>query len=217
MDGKEIAVHDDEKKAYNYEKRKAFELAVEKKWGKSNLETLCSADEERFIIVESPEYNFGKYTTLAEIEQRALKHAQKLAPEARQKYIDMHVAKKTADLYKFLTSKTGTIRGIQRLENQIIDTLQERGLTFVNKGNIQKFGEYMEYLRAINKGRQFDSERAAELFGTAVKKGIDPMEIAEDFDFWNARADDLAKQPKIQNAKMRTAEEYKKLLNIERK
>lgn len=62
LDGKEIAVHNDEKKAYNYEKRKAFELAVQKKWGKSNLETLCSADEERFIIVETPEYDFGKYT-----------------------------------------------------------------------------------------------------------------------------------------------------------
>lgn len=160
--------------------------------------------------------NAGKYTTLAQIEKEALANAKKLAPEAQQKYVDMHVAKKMADMYKFLTAKTGSIRGMQRVENEIIESLREKGLTFINKGNIQQFGEYMEFMRALHNGRQYDSERAAELFGTAVKKGIDPMEIAADFDFWKQHDEELANTPKIRNAKKRTAEDYKKLLNKEK-
>ena len=157
--------------------------------------------------------NAGRYTTLAQIEKDALAHAQNLTPEARQKYVDMHVAKKLADMYKFLTAKTGSIRGMQRAENELIQSLRDRGLTFINKSNIQQFGEYMEYMRALHNGRQYDSERAAELFGTATKKGVDPMEIAADYEFWKQHDEELANTPKIRNAKKRTAEEYKKLLN----
>lgn len=156
--------------------------------------------------------NAGRYTTLEQIEQEALAHAQNLKPEARQRYVDMHVAKKLADMYKFLTAKTGSIRGMQRVENELIESLHERGLTFVNKKNIQQFGEYMEYMRTLHAGRQYDSERAAELFGTATKKGINPMEIAEDFTFWKEHEEELEDMPKFKNAKKRTAEDYKKAL-----
>ena len=156
--------------------------------------------------------NAGKYTTLAQIEKEALKHAKKLSPEAAQKYVDAHVAKKLSDLYKFLTAKTGSIRGMQRVENEIINTLNERGYTFINKKNIQQFGEYMEHLRILHNGRQFDSERAGELFAIAEKKGVSPDQIAEDFEYWKQHAEELDKLPKIKNPKQRTAAHYKKLL-----
>lgn len=159
--------------------------------------------------------NVGKYTTIAEIQKEALAHAQNMKPEARERYVDMHVAKKMSEMYKFLTAKTGSIRGMQRAENQLIETLQERGLTFINKKNIQQFGEYMEYMRTLHKNRMFDSERAADLFGTATKKGINPLEIAEDFEYWQEHEEELLEMPKISNPKKRTAEEYKKLLNRE--
>lgn len=157
--------------------------------------------------------NRDKYTTLAEIEKDALQYAKNMPPEVREKYIDMHVAKKMSELYKFLTAKTGSIRGMQKAENELIASLRDRGLTFVNKSNIQQFGEYMEYMRTLHNGRQYDSERAAELFGTATKKGINPMEIAEDWEFWKQHDDELSKLPKIRNSKKRSAENYKALLN----
>lgn len=156
--------------------------------------------------------NAGKYGTIASIEKEALKHAKKLSPEAAQKYVDAHVAKKLADVYKFLTAKTGSIRGMQRVENEIIKTLNERGFNFINKKNIQQFGEYMEHLRILHNGKQFDSERAAELFAIAEKKGVSPDQIAADFEYWKQHQDQLAKLPKIKNPKQRTAAHYKKLL-----
>lgn len=159
--------------------------------------------------------NSGRYTTLEEIENEALANAKNLKPEAAQKYVDLHVAKKLDELYRFLTAKSGSIRGMQAIENRTIEALRDRGLTFINKSNITQFGEYMEYLRSIHKGKQFDSERAADLFGTAIKKGINPEEISEDFEYWKQHEEELAKLPKISNAKKRTADEYKRMLEME--
>lgn len=161
--------------------------------------------------------NAGKYTTIAEIKDEALSNAKKLKPEVAQKYVDLQVAKKLDELYKFLTAKSSSIRGMQAIENQTVETLRDRGLLFINKGNIQQFGEYMEYLRSVHKGKQFDSERAVELFGTAVKKGIKPEEIAEDFEYWKQHEEELAKMPKITNSKKRSAYDYKRLLETENK
>ena len=157
--------------------------------------------------------NAGKYGTLADIEQEALRNAKHLKPDAAQKYVDMVVAKRMAEMYKFLTAKTGSIRGMQRMENELIQALHDKGLTFVNKSNISQFGEYMEYMRVLHQNRMYDSERAADLFGAAVKKGIDPMEIAEDYEYWKEREEELSKLPKIKNKNKRSAKDYKKLLN----
>lgn len=157
--------------------------------------------------------NAGKYKTISQIEREALAHAKNLKPEIAQQYVDAQIAKKMADLYKFLTAKTGSIRGMQRAENEMISTLRDRGLTFITKDNIQQFGEYMEYMRTLHKGRQFDSERAADIFGTAVRKGINPDEIAEDYEYWKTHAEELAALPKIKSAENRSAEDYKRLLD----
>lgn len=156
--------------------------------------------------------NAGKYTTLSEIESEALAHAKNIKPEAAQKYVDMHVAKKLDELYRFLTAKSGSIRGMQEIEKRMIETFRDRGLDFINKSNIQQFGEYMDYLRTVHRGRMFDSERAADVFGTAVRKGINPEEILEDFEYWKAHEAELAAMPKIRSKENRTAAEYRRLL-----
>lgn len=166
----------------------------------------------RFEDSQTYKKNAGRYNTIADIEKQALANAKQLNPEAAQRLVDIHIARKMEDMYRFLTAKSGSIRGMQAIENQIIESLRERGLTFVNKKNIQQFGEYMEYLRSINKGREFDSERAADLFGTAIKKGINPAQIAEDFEYWKTREKELSQLPKIKNPKKRTADDYKRLL-----
>ena len=156
--------------------------------------------------------NAGKYVTIEQIKNEALAHAKNMPEEVAELYVNSFIAKKTADLYRFLTAKTGSIRGMQRAENELIQSMHEKGLTFVNKGNIRQFGEYMEYMRTLHNNRMYDSERAVDLFQTAIKKGVNPMEIAFDFDYWKDKEEELSKLPRIKNAKMRTAEEYKKLL-----
>lgn len=156
--------------------------------------------------------NAGKYITIEDITERAEETANRmnLKGEARQKYIDSQIAHKLADVYKFLTAKSGSIRGMQRIENNLIQTLHDRGITFVNKDNIQQFADYMEYMRTLHRGKMYDSERAVDLFGTAIKKGINPLEIAADYEYWKLHEEELAEQPKIRNAKLRSADEYKK-------
>lgn len=159
--------------------------------------------------------NYGKYTTLAQIEKEALESATRrnLPPAAAQKYVDITIAHKMADLYKFLTAKSGSIRGLQRIENETIKTLSERGFTFVNKNNIRQFGTYMEQMRTMKLNSIYGSDRVAEMFGVAEKKGINPEEILKDFEFWLQHKEEISKMKKIENPQHRTAEEYKKLLN----
>lgn len=119
---------------------------------------------------------------------------------------------KLYEVSKFVRARSSSVTGLRQMRNDTIETAHERGMTWLNKENIKQFGEYMDYLRAKYGAKQFDSERAQELFGQAVKKEIDPNEIAEDFGFWRQHADELAEMPKIRNKKMRSGGEYKRIL-----
>lgn len=156
--------------------------------------------------------NINKYGTLEQIENMAKLQGRKLSPERQRELADSITAKKLQELYRFLTAKTGSIKGMREVERKAIETLRDRGYTFINRKNIQDFGEYMEYLRALHMNEQFDSERAGELFGAAEKKGIPPEQVAKDFSYWVQHVEELKKLPKAKNPKNRTAKHYKKLL-----
>ena len=88
-----------------------------------------------------------------------------------------------ADAYRFLTAKRGTVAGYLAVNQKIVDTLNEGGLTEINMENLEEFGDFMEYIReeGIKKG-SFDSERLADLWATeAADKEID---IEEAFKKW---------------------------------
>jgi hypothetical protein len=213
----------DDEALYHYEAFKSGNVDVAEM--RAEYSRLRQTANKRLKRMEGTKYeksqtylrNAGKYGTIDQISENASATADRmgLKGEARERYINSHIAHKLSDVYKFLIAKTGSIRGMQRVENQTIKTMHERGMTFITKDNLLEFGQYMEHLRALHNGKQFDSERAQELFGVAKKKGIDPMEIAQDFNFWKTRVDELSRQPKIQNAKKRTADEYRKLLEKE--
>ena len=120
---------------------------------------------------------------------------------------------KLYELNKFIRAESSSVTGLKRIRNRAIETAHERGMTWLNKSNIKQFGEYMDFLRSKYGAKQFDSERAQELFGQSIKRKIDPMEIAEDFQFFRKHADELAKMPKIESDVKVTAEDYKKALD----
>lgn len=156
--------------------------------------------------------NVGMYPSIPEIKEKKMANASGLDKEASEKLLALHVSRRLDDLERFLSAKTGSIRGMQHLENELVQTLRDRGLSFVNKGNIQKFGDFMEHFRTLKLGKIYSSERVAELFGTAVKKGIDPDQLHKDFTFWLENQEELENTPKIKNAKNRNAEAYRKKL-----
>ena len=120
---------------------------------------------------------------------------------------------KLYELNKFIRAESSSVTGLKRIRNRAIETAHERGMTWLNKSNIKQFGEYMDFLRSKYGAKQFDSERAQELFGQSIKRKIDPMGIAEDFQFFRKHADELAKMPKIKSDVKVTAEDYKKALD----
>lgn len=119
---------------------------------------------------------------------------------------------KLYELNKFIRAESSSVTGLKRIRNRAIETAHERGMTWLNKSNIKQFGEYMDFLRSKYGAKQFDSERAQEVFGLTIKKKIDPFEVAEDFQFWRQHVDDLAEMPKVTNAQNRSVAEYKRLL-----
>ena len=120
---------------------------------------------------------------------------------------------KLYELNKFIRAESSTVTGLKRIRNRAIETAHERGMTWLNKSNIKQFGEYMDFLRSKYGAKQFDSERAQELFGQSIKRKIDPTGIAKDFQFFSKHADELAKMPKIKSDVKVTAEDYKKALD----
>lgn len=120
---------------------------------------------------------------------------------------------KLYELNKFIRAESSSVTGLKRIRNRAIKTARERGMTWLNKSNIKQFGEYMDFLRSKYGAKQFDSERAQELFGQSIKRKIDPMEIAEDFQFFRKHAEELSKMPKIKSGAKATAEDYKKALS----
>lgn len=156
--------------------------------------------------------NVGMYPSIPEIAEKKMIGSDKLTKEAREKLLALHVSRRLDDLERFLSAKTGSIRGMQRLERELIQTLQDRGLSFVNKSNIQQFGDFMEHYRTERLNKIYSSERVAELFGTAVRKGIDPEQLKKDFTFWLDKQEELDKMPKIKNKNKRSAEDYKRKL-----
>ena len=110
---------------------------------------------------------------------------------------------------KFLRSKGSTISGQKEIRKKAVEAAQEKGLDFINESNIAEFGQYMDYLRAKYKGAQFDSERALRLFTSSKKKDVDPLEVAEDFEYWKKNVSYFEKVPKIKDGKPHSAEDYR--------
>lgn len=110
---------------------------------------------------------------------------------------------------KFLRSKGSTISGQKEIRKKAVEAAQEKGLDFINESNIAEFGQYMDYLRAKYKGAQFDSERAMRIFVASKKKDVEPMEVAEDFEYWKNNVSYLEKVRKIKDDKLHSAQDYR--------
>lgn len=113
------------------------------------------------------------------------------------------------EVKKFTSAKSSSVSGLREMQRRAIETARERGLTFINKSNIKEFGEFMEEARQRGYARIYGSERIAELFGVATKKGINPEQIFKDFHYWMEARKELASMPRIKSPEERTAENYR--------
>lgn len=82
----------------------------------------------------------------------------------------------------FAVAKSGTISGQREIKARNIQALQESGYTFVNNSNYWQFGQFMEFSRALLKGRQYDSKRIVTIFESAQEQDDDPETILRMFE-----------------------------------
>ena len=148
----------------------------------------------RYTNYQSYIKNVGKYVPLSDIKTRR------------------ELIYKLSEVQKFVSARTSSISGIRELERQTLETAHERGLTFLNKDNLYLFGEFMEEARAKGYAKIYGSERVAELFGTAAKKGLTADEIMSEFGYWIENREALEKAPKFRNKEAQNSGNYKRFI-----
>ena len=101
-------------------------------------------------------------------------------------------------LARFIAAKTGTVKGIREQRNKALESLHEHGYTFLNKGNIRQFGEFMEAYRANKEiERVVGSPAIVDLFEAVTERHINVEQIKEQFALWIEALPDLQQIPPI--------------------
>lgn len=157
-------------------------------------ERLAALGRSRFNKSQTYIKNVGKYVTLDKIKN------------------ERQLIYKLSDLAKFVTSKRGSVTGQYEIRRKTLETLHERGITFVNARNLDDFGDFMEEARTKLYSRIYGSERIKDMFGVAEKKGIKPQELFKDFAYWMQNREKLEAMPKIKNKRNLSSDDYKKAI-----
>lgn len=114
----------------------------------------------------------------------------------------------------FLDARRSSVTGQRAIIKEQIETLHEHGYTFVNKSNLKAFGDYMEAARAAAGGRLYASDRVAELYDAAERKGIPPEQLMENFDFWRKHVEALNDAPLISGEGVSARDYQKKIEGV---
>lgn len=121
-----------------------------------------------------------------------------------------------ADVKHFLELQTSTVGGVHKAEKRILKSLHESGYKFVNKDNLKAFGDFMDAVRAKYKGLIYGSDQVADLFGAAIDKGLDPVQLFQDFEYWRENVYELEFSRQKRND-INTLENYKKTIERRKK
>lgn len=107
------------------------------------------------------------------------------------------VGRALADVYNFLEMKTSSLKEIRASQKKALETLNQRGYTFLNKSNIREFGEFMEAARQqkVVSSNRGGSPVIVELYETAKRLSIPPEQIQRNFSEWLRKKKQLEELP----------------------
>lgn len=97
----------------------------------------------------------------------------------------------------FLDARRSSVTGQRAIIREQLETLHKHGYTFVNKSNLKAFGDFMEAARVAAGGRLYASDRVAEIYDAAERKGIPPEQLLANFVFWRKHVETLNNMPLI--------------------
>lgn len=107
------------------------------------------------------------------------------------------VGRALADVYHFLEMKTSSLKEIRTSQKKALETLNQRGYTFLNKSNIREFGEFMEAARQqkVVSSNRGGSPVIVELYETAKRLSLPPEQIQRNFSEWLRKKKQLEEMP----------------------
>lgn len=126
---------------------------------------------------------------------------------------------KLYEVSKFVRARSSSVTGLKQIRREAIETLHDKGITWVNPGNYKQFAEYMEYMRTKYKSKQYDSKRAMVLYGMVEtgSVGIDVEEVKRNYKFWSKHVNELASLPKNVSEEIKSSKDFKKALSKNKK
>lgn len=126
---------------------------------------------------------------------------------------------KLYEVNKFVRARSSSVTGLKQIRNETIETLHDKGITWINKSNIKDFGDYMEYMRTKYKSKQYDSKRAMVLYGMVEtgSVGINVEDVKRNYKFWSRHVSELASLPKNVSEEIKSSKDFKKALSKNKK
>lgn len=83
-----------------------------------------------------------------------------------------------------LTSKSGSLKGLQQRQQSAIESFRERGYTQINESNFKEFVSFLEEAKERGLGKVYGSDYIVNLYENSQAIGISPDEIMKDFNWW---------------------------------
>ena len=113
------------------------------------------------------------------------------------------VAQELAEVSRFLRDPRHTVRGARKFENQVIDTLHEKGGVFedINAGNFRKWADFMDTLRDKYGNKLFDSGDATDVFSEAERLNLPDSIIKNHYRMFVENLETLRNIDSIENAR----------------
>ena len=88
------------------------------------------------------------------------------------------------DAFRFVSAKTSSVSGFRSVQDKQINALHAAGYTFINRGNLKQFGEFMDFYRDRKDRRAYGSGTIADTFNAAARQKIPPDELEKHFRFY---------------------------------
>lgn len=129
------------------------------------------------------------------------------------------VGRALADVHRFLEMRTSSISQIRESQREALATLRERGYTFVNKGNIREFGEFMEAARQqkVVSSNRGGSPIIVDLYETVKRLQLPPEQIQVRFSEWLRKKEALEQLPAPKPGEVNSLDSVKTRLLIREK
>lgn len=83
-----------------------------------------------------------------------------------------------------LTSKSGSLKGLEQRQQSAIESFRERGYTQINESNFKEFVNFLEEAKEKGLAKVYGSDSIVNLYENSQALGLSPDDIMRDFNWW---------------------------------